>query len=91
MQSTGSGCREKLADVGEILFMWFANRPNRIWSSELLLSTSIRPTCSSQPEVLQCHNSILYLVNRGCERIIETILFCCPVSIPYGNIKGSTL
>lgn len=48
MQSTGSGCREKLADVGEILFMWFASRSNRIWSSELLLSTSIGPTCSTE-------------------------------------------
>lgn len=33
MQSTGSGCREKPADVGEILFMRSASRANRIESS----------------------------------------------------------
>lgn len=51
MQSTGSGCREKPADVGEILFMWFASRPNR-------MESSVAPRYAI-PEAVNTENQVL--------------------------------
>lgn len=51
MQSTGSGCRQKPADVSEILFMWFPSRANRIESSVTLQYAT--------PEAVNTQNQVL--------------------------------